>query len=231
MADEFTSNYNFFLPKGSDLMSDVKKNITDNFKIIEPRNDITVIAAEGVLPQAGDYEIGDRVFRDDVLGGPNITWPSTYLLVCKDANWGWHWRPIQQIMSPWVTIPATAINDANFEMHPTSPLQMALDSRGFCHWRGSVRRTTPGIPNATSFNVFKTVPEGIRSNTTFMHTIALSPITGSATGKPGNISGRFFMNSSGVSSIRTFNTNNGVSQNIWFDGLNYNNSAHWYFSG
>lgn len=228
---DFTSNYNLFMPAGADSMADVVTNLTENFQIIEPRNDITVIAALGALPQAGDYEVGDRVFRDDVAGGPNLTWPSNYILVCKDTNWGWHWRPIQQILSPWVTVPSTAINDANFELHPTVPLQIALDSRGFCHWRGAIRRTTAGIPAATSFTVFKTIPDGIRPNVPFMHTIGLSPITGSSTGKAGNVGGRIFMNNTGGSSIRTFNSNNGVSQNIWFDGMNYNNSAHWYFSG
>jgi hypothetical protein len=220
-----------FMPDESDSMADVVTNITENFQKLENRNDITVIATGAALPQAGSYEIGDRVFRNDPVGGVDITWPSNYILVCKDANWGWHWRPIQQIMSPWVTVPSTAISDANFEMHPTIPLQIALDSRGFCHWRGSVRRTTAGIPAATSFTVFKPVPEGIRSNVDFIHTIGLSPITGSSVGKAGNVGGRFFMSSSGTSSVRVFNSNNGVSQNIWFDGLNYNNSAHWYFSG
>jgi hypothetical protein len=223
------ANYNFFYPTAQDSMSDVEKNITDNLKIIESRNDIPVFAAGADLPQSGNYEIGDRVFRNDIAGGN--TWPSNYLLICKDANWGWHWRPIQQIISPWVSVPTTAIQDANFTIDPLYPLQIALDSRGFCHWRGAIKRTTPGIPAATSFNVFKEIPLGIRPNVKFMHTCALSPFTGSAVGKAGNISGRIYMQEDGVSSVRCWNSNNGVSQYIWFDGMNYNNSYHWYFGG
>lgn len=229
---EFTENYSLFMPDESDSMADVVTNLTENFQKIEPRGDPTIIAADGALPQVGNYEVGDRVFRNDPVGGVDgVHWPSSYLLVAKDANWGWHWRPIQQILSPWVTVPATAFADANYEQHATTPLQIALDYRGWCRWRGRIQKTAAGIPAATSISVFKTLPEGIRPNVDVMHTVALSPITGTATGKPGNISGRIFIAQSGASSIRCFNSNNGVSQSIWFSGLKYNNSAHWYFSG
>ncbi len=231
MADEFTPNYGLYIPKETDLMSDVKVNITDSFTVLESRGDPTIVAADGALPQVGNYEVGDRVYRDDPIGGSDgVHWPSSYILVCKDVNWGWHWRPIQQIISPWVDVPSTAIADSNWTF-PTAKLQIALDSRGWCYWRGSIRRTTAGIPAATSFNILKTIPEGIRPNVKVTHTCALSPITGSATGKAGNISGRFLMHEDGSSSFRTFNSANGVSQNIWISGLKYNNSAHWYFSG
>jgi hypothetical protein len=223
-----TSNYGFFMPDDADSMADVKKNVTDNFKKIESRNDITVVASEGALPQSGTYNIGDRVFRNDPV--TSTTWPSNYLLICKDTNWGWHWRPIQHIISPWVNVPATALNDANFEIHPTYPLQIALDSRGFCHWRGAIRRTTAGIPAATSFTVFKSIPLGIRPNVRFMHTTPISPIQ-SGTGTAGYVGGRVYMQEDGTSSIRCYNTANGVSQSIWFTGLKYNNSDHWYFNG
>lgn len=230
MADEYTSNYNFFLPKGSDSMALVEKNITDAFKAIEPRNDVTVIGNQLPLPQSGSYNVGDRVFRNDTVTG--TTWPSSYILICKDANWGWHWRPVQQILSPWVTVPATAIDlTTDWELHPTIKFEIALDSRGWCHWRGAIRRKTAGIPVGTTFNIFKNIPLGIRPNVKFMHTIALSPITGSALGKAGNIGGRLYMQNDGYSSFRFFNSANGVSQNIWLDGLHYNNSDSWYYSG
>jgi hypothetical protein len=224
-----TTNYRFFMPDPSDSMADVKKNITDNFKIIEPRNDVTVIAAGGALPQAGSYNIGDRVFRADAAVSP--TWPSIYILVCKDANWGWHWRPVQQILSPWVSVPSTVINNSDYEIHPSRPFQIALDSRGWCYWRGNLRKITAGIPTGTQVNFLKTVPEGIRPNTTFKSTLAVTPYTGSSTGQAGNISGRLSMTETGTISGVFFNTNNGVSQNIWLDNVSYNNSAGFYYSG
>jgi len=222
------AGYPFFYPDSSDSMSDVKKNLTDNFKIIEPRNNITIIPAGGDLPQAGDYEIGDRVFRNDVAGGN--TWPSNYLLVTKDINWGWHWRPIQQIISPWVTVPATCIeNTFDWELHPLKHFQIALDSRGWCHWRGAIRTKVPGIVTNTSEVVFKNIPKGIRPSLNFMHTLAVNPIM-SGTGKAGYVGGRMYFDNLGYSSLRFSNTNNGISQNVWLDGLHYNNSAHWYFN-
>jgi hypothetical protein len=224
-----TDNYDFFMPDPSDSMADVKKNITDNFKIIEPRNDITVISAGGALPQAGSYEVGDRVFRADAASSP--TWPSVYILVCKDANWGWHWRPIQQILSPWVTVPSTVINNADFQIHPTRLFQIALDSRGWCHWRGSLRKITAGITTGTQTNILKNIPIGIRPNVLFQSAIALSPFTGSATGQAGNISGRATFDSDGTSYFTFWNSNNGTSQNIWLDGIAYNNATEFYYSG
>ncbi|MFE1145203.1 hypothetical protein [Streptomyces rochei] len=222
-------NYPFFYPKASDLMKDVKKNVTDNFKIIEPRNDITVIPAGGALPQSGNYNIGDRVFRNDPPN--NNQWPSNYILVTKDVNWGWHWRPIQQIISPWVTVPANCIElTSDWEVHPTRLLQIALDSRGWCHWRGVIRTKVPGIPVNTSIVVFKNIPEGIRPNVNFMHTLSVSPIR-SAAGKAGNVSGRIYCDNAGYSSLRFSNTNNGASQNVWFDGLHYQPGRQIYYSG
>lgn len=223
---EFTNNYKLFMPGGFDPMADVKTNLTDNLVKLSTRGNPTVIEAGQPLPQSGDYELGDRVFRNDPQATPS--WPSSYILVCKDEVWGWHWRPVQQIISPWVDIPAGAIDLADWELHPTAKPQIALDSKGWCHWRGAVRKTTPGIPSNSAINVFKSIPEGIRPGTHIMFTVAINPEM-SGTGKAGNVGGRFYLNYVGYSSFRVYNTDNGVSQNIWLDGLQYNNSAHWYY--
>jgi hypothetical protein len=220
------TNYDFFYPTGSDLMSNVETNLTDNWEKIENRNDITVIAAGAALPQSGSYNVGDRVFRNDAAAGN--TWPSNYLLISKDTDWGWHWRPIQQIISPWVTVPSTAIADASFQQHPTAPLQVALDSRGFCMWRGAIRKTAAGITANQSFTILKPLPTGIRPNNNITHTVALTPVV-SGTGKPGNVSGRIGVNTDGTSSFRFANSNNGTTQDIWLDGLLYNNSTGYFF--
>lgn len=227
MADEYTPNYNFFVPEGSDSMADIEKNMTTSLETLESRAAITVIAAGAALPQVGSYVIGDRVFRNDAQSGSGV-WPSNYILVCKDANWGWHWRPIQQVLSPWVDVPATAIEHVSFELHPTIKFQIALDSKGYCHWRGCIRTKTPGMVANSTFVVFKNIPVGIRPNVELMHTVALSPVQ-SAAGKAGNVGARINLINDGSSSFRFFNSNNGVSQNIWLDNLSYNNSDSYYY--
>lgn len=218
-------NYPFYYSTATEKMSNVKRNITDNFRIIQPRNDITVIPAGGALPQSGNYNIGDRVFRDDPKDGVN--WPSNYILVCKDANWGWHWRPVQHSISPWVSVPATAIDlTADYELHPTFKWQIALDSRGWCHWRGAIRNKVTGLPSGTSLAIIKNIPEGIRPNVNAMHTLSLTNI-GSGTGKAGNVSGRIYVQNDGYSSFRFFNSS--LAQVMWFDGFKYNNARNWYY--
>lgn len=230
MADEFTENYGLFLPKGADNMGNVRQSITNSFEKLSTRNNITVIAADGALPQAGNYELGDRVFRNDDPGVAN-KWPSNYILVCKDENWGWHWRPIQQLMSPWVDVPATAIEDtANFELHPTWKWQIALDKRGWCHWRGAIRKKVAGITANSTYNVLKFLPLGLRPPVDMLHTLAISPVR-SATGKAGNVSGRHYFRTDGYNSMRFANTDNGVSQVIWFSGFKCNTAYHWYYNG
>lgn len=228
MADEFTPNYGFFLPKDTDSMADVEKNITTTFEKLSTRADPTVIPAGNPLPQVGDYEIGDRVFRQDLDDG--ITYPSSYLLVCKDNNWGWHWRPIQTILSPWVSLSSSIWATSDFEIHPTYGLQIAINNRGFCHWRGAIRKPTPNIPEDTLFESFKNIPVGLQPNTSILHTLAVSPIVGGS-GKSGYVGGRFFIRDDGYNTMKFFNTNNVSSQTVWFTNLRYNNSAGFYFSG
>jgi hypothetical protein len=224
-----TPNYGFFLPTGEDSMSDVKKNITDSFKTIEPRNNITVIPSGGVLPQTGDYNIGDRIFRDDPRSGfASGLYPSVYILICKDPVWGWHWRPVQAVISPWVTIPATAINNVLFELHPTFKFQIALDSKGMCYWRGAIRSKVVGITPNSSMIIFNDVPVALRAGFDVLHSVVLSPATGT-TGRPGYVGGRMGINADGSGSFRFFNSAT-VVQNIWFNGLMYPNSQRLYYA-
>lgn len=225
-----TSNYGFFLPTGPGSMSDVKKNVTDSFKIIEPRNNITALAAGVALPQTGNYQIGDRVFREDLpVSSSAGKYPSNYILIVKDVNWGWHWRPIQHVISPWVDVPAGAIELAGWSIHPTSKLQIALDSKGMCHWRGTIRNGTGGLPSTTTQIILKELPDGLKPNANFMYTLAITPPTGSAAGIAGYVGGRMFMKNDGTTSFRFFNANNFVSRDVWFDGLSYDNSSGYYY--
>lgn len=226
-----TDNYGLYLPTDQDEMSAVEQNITNSLDILEPRADPTVIAAGGALPQTGNYNVGDRVFRNDIRDlSVARTYPSTYILVCKDANWGWHWRPVQQNLSPWVTVPAGCISDTtNYEIHPTYPLAIAMNSQGFCHWRGALRKKTVNIPEATNINVLKVVPEGIRPHLRLVHTIPVSPVV-SGTGEGGYVGGRFYMNELGENNFRFINTNNATSQTFWLTGLKYQPSKGFFYN-
>jgi hypothetical protein len=220
-----TSNYGFPLAGGSDPMSDVKTYVTDSFKKLESINNLTVIAAGQPLPQSGNYKLGDRVFRNDVAGGN--TWPSNYILVVQDAVWGWHWRPIQQIVSPWVDVPAAVINDATFAMN-TFKWQIAFDSRGFCHWRGSIKSVAVGITPG-DYNILKNIPVGLRPAVRIVHGLALSPVSGGTSGLTSNVSARMRMFTDGSSSFRFYNSASTV-QNIWLDGFSYIPSDHWFLN-
>ena len=218
MADEFTDNYELFLPKSTDSMADVEKNLTDSFTKLSTRADPTVIANGGALPQVGDYEIGDRVIRLKTVAD-SFDHSSSFILVCKDATWGWFWRPVQQIISPWIVLPAGVINNVNWSLNATYPPAIALDSRGFIHWRGCVTYNA-SINNMTSFFPFKNIPVGLRPNTEFFHTLPVDPVN-SGTGLTGYKGGRLRMETDGDTQFFFYNTAGTTVRNAWLTGLNY----------
>lgn len=231
MADEYTDNYGFFLPKDTDPMSDVKKNITDSFKIIEPVNDFTVIPHGTPLPQAGSYEVGDRVFK----AAPNTSppnYPSNYILLVKDTNWGWHWRPIQHKLSPWVTIPSTAIDPAlaaKYFPDGTLKFEIALDSKGWCYWRGALRVVDNMIPNNTKYNIFRNIPRGIRPNQSFTSIRGTFPVNAVSATYMGV---SMFLKTDGSSYFVGANTAVAASTtHIHLDGVRYQNSDSYYYGG
>lgn len=228
MADEFTTNYGLFLPKPQDSMADVEKNLTNSFEKLAPVADITVIAAGAALPQVGNYEVGDRVFRNDDPLAPGDSWPSSYILTSKDTNWGWYWRPVQHMIAPWVNVPVASISDTNWNFSTTPSLQISQDYYGNCHWRGSVTYNpgAGGIP-VQSWSIFKIIPEGIRPNVDGKYPLAVSPVAAPNTGK--YMGAILDIRSDGTSFVRTFGTANSVAKVIWFDGLVYNNSREIYY--
>lgn len=228
MADEFTPNYGLFLPKSSDSMADIRKNLTNSFEKLSTRAEPTIIANGGSLPQVGNYEIGDRVIRQKTIADP-FDHDSSFILVCKDVNWGWHWRPVQQIVSPWITIPASAIANVNWSLNATYPPAIALDSKGFVHWRGAITFNA-SIANMTSFFPFKTVPVGLRSNSEFFHTVPVDPIN-SGTGLTGYKGGRIKMSPDGTMQFVFFNTSGTTVRNAWLTGLGYWSSYQFAVAG
>lgn len=108
------------------------------------------------LPQSGSYDVGDRFYKTDTQ--------SIYILTAKDANWGWHWRPIHDAISPWFTVPTTCMAISGWSLNPVAakPFQIALDNRGKCYWRGIVGPSSGTIVRNTSHGVFLPLPIGIR---------------------------------------------------------------------
>jgi len=108
------------------------------------------------LPQSGSYNLGDRFYKSDTQ--------SIYVLICKDVNWGWYWRPVHDAISPWFTVPTTCLAIAGWTLNPvpTNPFAIALDARGRCYWRGVVGPTSGNLARNTSPGVFKPLPTGLR---------------------------------------------------------------------
>lgn len=148
-----TPFYGLVKPEPTDTMSSFDTQINPNW---DKLTDAVSPNSGTTLPQSGTYNIGDRFYKSDTQ--------SIYILVLKDANWGWHWRPVQDAISPWLTIPSTALNDAAWTLNPVAanPFAIALDNRGRCHWRGVIGTITGNFTRNTSPQVLKPVPTGIR---------------------------------------------------------------------
>lgn len=155
MADNPTPNYGLHRvgDPTTDLMSDFETWLNANWDKIKGA---TAPDSGTTLPQAGSYNVGDRFYKSDTK--------SIYILVCKDANWGWHWRPIHDAISPWLTVPATCLNLGTWTLNPTpsNPFQIAFDNRGKVYWRGIIGITAGTIPRNVSHAVFKPVPGGLK---------------------------------------------------------------------
>lgn len=152
MPEVPTPNYGFNKPEPNDSMADFETWLNHNWDAI---TDAASPPSGTVLPQTGTYKIGDRFYKTDTQ--------SIYILVGKDPNWGWFWRPIQDAISPWFTIPSTCLDIANWTVNPVpaNPFAIALDNRGKCYWRGVIGTVSGNIARATSHITFKSIPAGI----------------------------------------------------------------------
>lgn len=155
MADTTTPNYGITKPDPKTaLMSAFETYINAGWSKLE---DIPAPPSGTTLPQSGSYNLGDRFYKSDTK--------SIYILVAKDADWGWHWRPIHDAISPWLTIPTTAmVNAVGWTLNPVAanPFAIALDNRGNCYWRGVIGPSVGNIARNSSVGVFKPLPSGIR---------------------------------------------------------------------
>lgn len=147
-----TPNYGFNKPGRSDSMANFETFINTNW---DKMTGVTAPDSGATLPQSGSYSIGDRFYL--------TTTKSIYILIVKDANWGWHWRPVQDAISPWFTVPTTCLNLGTWTLNPVpaNPFQIAYDHRGKCYWRGVIGITAGTFARSTSHQVFKPLPKGL----------------------------------------------------------------------
>lgn len=153
MAETPTPNYGLTKPEATDSMAAFDTWLNPNW------DKLTAAAAPPsgtTLPQTGTYEPGDRFYL--------TTTKSIYILVAQDPSWGWYWRPVQDAISPWFTVPATCLNLGTWTINPVggNPFQIAMDHRGKAYWRGVIGISSGTIPRNTNHSVFKSVPPGIR---------------------------------------------------------------------
>ncbi|MFE1915018.1 poly-gamma-glutamate hydrolase family protein [Streptomyces anandii] len=163
-----TSNYNLNLATDNDSMADYETWINYNW---EPLRKAASPQFQGTtLPQSGPFNIGDRFYKTDTK--------SIYILVCKDPNWGWFWRPIQDAISPWITPPDSCMNVSDWTLSPVAgkPFQIAYDNRGKCYWRGIIGPSSGGIVRNTVINVFKPLPDGLRPRQRGVYLLGYEPI-------------------------------------------------------
>lgn len=174
MAKTPTPNYGFIRPTDGrngttdDPMSAFETQINASWDKI---TDAASPPSGTTLPQSGTYNIGDRFYKSDTK--------SIYLLVCKDANWGWHWRPIQDAISPWLTVPTTCMDISGWTLNPIAnrPFQIAYDNRGKCYWRGVIGTSTGDISRNVSHAVFKPLPDGLRPRERGAYMLGHEPIS------------------------------------------------------
>lgn len=158
---QFSENYHLNIARPQDSMADFETWINANWdKITAVPSAPTVVTS--TLPQSGAYNLGDRIFHTPTA--------SIYILICKDADWGWWWRPVQAPMSPWQDVPVSALKTpVEWDLAPfsTRPLQIALDNSGRAYWRGVIKYTAAAsmVPN-TSYFPFKYMPFGFRPRET-----------------------------------------------------------------
>lgn len=211
MAD-FTPNYNIRLPAPNESMKDVNLFLTNPFKAFEKAANPTIVSTSA-LPQSG-HKVFDRIYCSAA------GYESCFILLSNEPNWGYIWRPVQSAISPWYDIPATAIQDSDYELHPTYKLQIALDNMGHCYWRGAIRKKIAGLPNGDSKAIFHTLPNGLRHHTDGIYHIAIDPVTGTSdTGLNAFKGGRFFIRTDGYTSFR-FN-GGATAQNIFMNSIEY----------
>lgn len=171
-----TPNYDLNKPMPTDQMNDFETWLNSNWTKLGSVNKFATVPE---LPTTGNFQPGDRVIRQ-VDNSP-------YICICNDPNWGIFWRPVIAAMSPWRTIPDTALADTlNWTLQTAGrPFQYAIDNHGMIHWRGLIKWTgAGGISKNISVRPFKNLPDGIQPRTNVSQLIGHGPLTITGGGTP-----------------------------------------------
>lgn len=215
MAEPPTPNYALAKPEDDDDMSDFDTWLNGNWTKIE---DAVSPPSGTTLPQSGTYNVGDRFYKSDTK--------SIYILVCKDANWGWHWRPIHDAISPWFTVPTTCLEIAGWTLNPTAtnPFAIAFDNRGKCYWRGVIGPVSGNISRNVSHLVFKTLPDGLRPRQRGAYMLGHETLSagGSGTARNAYQGARIFISDdpAAFQSVRCFGGTADFNR-VYINGVNY----------
>ena len=209
-----TPIYGFFKPDSGDSMADVKKNINDNFRLMQT---ITRYDSVATLPVfGGGASVGKVVYLNDV------NYQSLFICVVADPDWGAHWRPIQAPLSPFVNVPNTAVIDT---VNYLSNMKIRYDNQGMVYWKGNLQYLgAGGWPKTGPQQLLKNLPKGLRPciRSTFacvsdpQQTVLLPP--------PRYQGGHFFLGDKsdlGVNNMRVVGGASGVEKFLFVDGVAY----------
>lgn len=219
-----TPNYRLSLATPSDSMADFETWLNANWERLRKAS---APYSGTTLPQSGPWNIGDRFFKTDTN--------SIYILVTKSSDWGWHWRPIQDAISPWINVPTTALNTAGWVLNgtPTNPVAIAFDNRGKCYWRGVLGVATGTFARHSSIAVFKTLPMGLLPRQTGTYMLGHEPLAVGVDGTNLNAyQGARFLISSFASTnptVRAFGGTADISK-VYLTGVNYAVGTGKYFT-
>lgn len=208
MPNPPTPNYGLAKPLPTESMSDFTTNLNNNWDKVTaiPSPDIIT----GALPQTGSYNLGDRVFRTNDS--------SIYLLIVKDATWGWFWRPVHAAIAPWINVPSAVVNIAgwSFSVDAVNPFAISFDNRGNCYWRGVIGLTSGTLAFNTSLTVIKPLPVGMLPRQSAMYPLGHFPMTGVANESE---MARIFISETGAGpTFRAQGTGTSAMQKFWLDG-------------
>jgi hypothetical protein len=208
-----TPFYQMNIALTTDLMSTFEIWLNQNWDKI---TDVPAPPSGAALPQVGAFNIGDRFYL--------TTTQSIYILVVKDADWGWHWRPIQDGISPWVTIPSSVLNLGGWTVNPVvaDPFQIAMDHRGHVYWRGVIGTTPGNITRFVNHNALKQIPFGLRPREDSAYMLGHEPLATAGTTTQSYQGARIYIPTGAtLCSIRAHGGTADINR-IWFGGnINY----------
>jgi hypothetical protein len=217
-----TVHNNFFMPDPEDSMSDVEKNISNNFRAIEDAASLEIFNdLPGDMEEYYDrFNLGDRIFVQH-----SALQNTSYILVAKNLQWGLIWRPIQAAIGIWKE-PPNAITHPDWQSQSANPMQFALCNRGKFYLRGTLSLTTGTIPENTSITLLAPLPVGARPSNEFHQTLGFFPMGP----RTNNVfrGARIFVSRLGVSSFRFWGVT--TTNQVFLEPVSFSIGGELYFN-